>query len=259
MAMSNPSCELLIAELEGALRARSFERLPLSVPAHISACPRCRAGLTLLVSACADAVPDPGDCDRCQADLAAFMEQEHTDAAGAAAAYGHVWRHLWSCLVCLEDYLVAGEWLEAEQAGLLAPLKLSTRTPIERAIGAIRRIVLTRSVLTLAIPPPQIALAPQRGVGGDGFVLFEDNEGSPQAHLTVLVRDSGDGTWELIVRTSPPVVGLLRVAAGDTRLTAPFLGDGSATISAIPFALLADQQAPDMELIVLPVQSAAEL
>lgn len=187
------------------------------------------------------------------------MEQERTDPGGAAAVYGHVWRHMWSCPSCLEDYLVAGEWLEAERAGQLAPLKLPARSPVERAIGAIRRIVLSRAVLSIALPPPQIALAPLRGAGGDGFVLFEDGEGSPQAHLTVLVRDSGDGTWELIVRTNPPVVGRLRVASGDTQLTAPFLGDGSATISAIPFALLADQQAPDLELIVVPVERAAGL
>jgi len=249
----------VIAELEGALRARSLERLPPAVTAHINACPRCRAGLALLVSAVADAAHDPGDCELCQADLAAFMEQERTDPAGAAAAFGHVWHHVWSCPSCLEDYLVAGEWLEAEQAGQLAPLQLPARSPIERAIGAIRRIVLARSVLAIALPPPQIVMAPLRGAGGDGFVLFEDGEGSVHAHLTVLVRDSGDGSWELIVRTNPPVVGLLRVASGDTQLTAPFLGDGSATISAIPFALLADQQAPDLELIVLPVQRAAGL
>lgn len=128
-------------------------------------------------------------------------------------------------------------------------------TPTEPA--APPRIVIERAVLALALPAQQIAGAPLRGYGGDGFVLFDDGGRSGDSHFTVTVRDSGDGTWQMEVITRPPLVGLLRLSSGATRLTAPFSPDGSATISAIPFDLLADQSAPDLELIVLPAQGGA--
>lgn len=130
---------------------------------------------------------------------------------------------------------------------------------MQQAITAIRRIIIDRAVLALALPPPPLALAPSRGMGGDGFVLFEDGENPSQAHFTVMVRDSGDGTWQMEVTTSPPLVGLLRLSAGTKRFTVPFFPDGRATINAIPFSLLADREAPDLELIVLPVQGNARV
>lgn len=257
MDMLKPSCEDVTAQLEEALRTGAFERVNAPAAAHISACPRCWAGLALLVSTAANPKSDLDECDGCQADLAMFMEQERLDPARAMGNYPQVWRHLWGCPDCLDDYLTAAEWLQAEQAGEITPLQAPVGRPLKRAISASRRIVLPRSVLALAIPAPQIALSPLRGFGGDGFVLFEDQEGGTQAHLTVMVRDGGNGTWQMVVTTKPPVVGMLRLTAGDTKLTAPFLSDGSATINAIPFSLLSDHEAPDVELIVLPVRDAA--
>lgn len=256
MDTRNQSCEAVIAEVARALRAEPPVQPPATIVAHLSSCPRCRAGLALFVSAAASTAPDSGGCEPCQADLAAFLERERTDPDGAAADYPHVWQHLWTCPDCLDDYLTSRSWLEEEQAGLVAPLRLPTPSLVERAIGAIRRIVIERAVLRLALPSPQLALAPVRGPGGDGFLLFEDGENPSQAHFTVMVRDSGDGTWQMEVITRPPLVGLLRLSAGETRLTAPFLPNGSATIRAIPFSLLADGDAPDIELIVLPVDGA---
>lgn len=250
------TCDTVIAELDGALRAGTPEQVSVSTAAHISGCAGCRGGLALLVSAMADATDDPGACAVCQDDLAAYVEQERADAVGAATSYPHVWRHLWRCPSCFADYLTTLEWLDAEQADLVAPLRLPANTVIERAIGVIRRIVLSRSVLALVLPPPPLALAPLRGSGGDGFVLFEDGGGPAQAQITISVSDSGDGTWELSVTTRPPIVGLLRLSAGATRMAAAFNGDGSATIGAIPFTLLSDQNSPDLELIVLPVRDA---
>lgn len=259
MDSGNYSCEFVIAEVERVVRARPPGQLSAAMAEHISECPRCRAGLVLFVGAATSVTPGGADCEQCQADLAAFLEQERTEQEGAVTRFPHVWQHLWSCPDCLDDYLTSRSWLAEEQAGQIAPLHLPTASPVERAITAIRRIIIDRAVLALALPPPRLALAPTRGVGGDGFVLFEDGENFSQAHFTVMVRDSGDGTWQMEVTTSPPLTGLLRLSAGETRFTVPFLPDGRATISAIPFSLLADREAPDLELIVLPVQSDARM
>lgn len=259
MDTQNQSCEAVIAEVERFLLVWPAGRAPASIAAHISSCPRCRAGLALLVGATAGNEPDRAACEQCQTDLAAFLEQERADADGAIRAFPRVWQHLWCCPDCLDDYLTSRAWLEEEQAGQIAPLRLPAPGPVGRAISAIRRIVIERSVLALALPSPQLALGPLRGLGGDGFVLFEDGEGSPQAHFTVVVRDSGDGTWQMEVTTRPALIGFLRLSAGETRLTAPFSSNGSATISAIPYSLLADHNAPDLELIVLPAQGGTAM
>lgn len=231
-------CKAVDAELASAARARSFAHVPVSVAAHIGTCPRCRAGLAGLAAA-VRAAADPAACALCRADLAAFLAHERADAASAAAAYQHVWRHLWGCPGCLAGYLGDGAQ-PGPEAGGAAP----------------RRILLTRALLRLALPAAQIARAPTRGHGGDGFVLFEDGASDEEAHLTVMVRDSGDGTWQMVVITRPPIIGKLRLSAGTTRMVAPFSSDGRATLSAIPFALLADHVAPDLELIILPADHA---
>lgn len=257
MDMRNQSCEAAIAEVARFIRAGPAGHVPASIATHISSCPRCRAGLALLVGTMTSAVPDGTECEQCQVDLAAYLDTERADREAAIAGYPHVWRHLWRCPDCLDAYLTSLAWQEEEQAGRIAPLRQATPGLVEQALTAIRRIIIKRSVLALALPPPALALAPLRSPGGDGFVLFEDGENPLHAHFTVMVRDNGDGSWQMVVTTRPPLFGLLRLSAGETRLTASFLPDGSATIDEIPFSLLAEREAPDIELIVLPVQGGA--
>lgn len=179
------------------------------------------------------------------------------DAALSAQSLHHlsadVAAHIAACPDCLASYLRAAERLELRHAGDDDP----THGLAGLSAGPIRRVVLSRAVLKLALPPARVARAPVRGLGDDEYVLYSDGEGVAQSQLTVMVRDSGDGTWEMVVSTTPPLVGLLRLAAGATRMMAPFLSDGSATLKAIPFALLLSEKAPDLELIILPVRGTA--
>jgi len=253
MQSPKPSCEATTAVLEQALAAGSLHRPPASVVEHLASCAHCQGRLAAAIGALAEAEGAAIDCEACQAGLAALSAQEPADWAGAIAAYPLVWRHLWSCPACLDDYLTALERAPGAQAGTLREAGLPGQ-----AIAAIRRITVPRSVLALALPPPRLSASPLRGHGDNEFVIFEDGGYDPQAHLTVTVRDSGDGTWELTVTTHPPVVGRLRLSAGTTRLVSEFRGDGSATIHQIPFALLGDEAAPDLELIIVPVHAAPD-
>jgi hypothetical protein len=191
-------------------------------------------------------------CEAVIVELTSALRTQSLDRVPAEVA-----AHIGACPDCLGDYLLAVERLEAEGAGVAVPLQSPLAGMLERASGPTRRIVLSRAALALSLPPPQVALGPLRGFGADDHILFSDGDGMAQAQLTVMVRDSGNGTWEMVVNTTPPIVGLLRVSSGARRMTAPFANDGSATISAIPYTMLVAQEAPDVELIILPVMKSA--
>lgn len=92
---------------------------------HISACPRCRGALALLISELDPALRPPlldTPCERSLPDLPAFVDAERGSPVTAASRYPHVWWHLYTCAACAEVYELTHTLLAADRRDDLPPL-----------------------------------------------------------------------------------------------------------------------------------------
>lgn len=242
-------CDEAAAAVAAALRAGSPEVVSAAALAHLSGCPRCRAGLLLTLrelAARSGQAPNPAACAPCRAGLAGFLELEQADPAQARALYPQVWGHLWLCPACFDAYLSAQAFLAAEQEGELPPLALPAPSPLQRAGRLIRRILLTRRALSAALP----LAGALRSSSSESFVVFDHSDGEPPRQLTVVVREQGAERWQMQVSVSPPVEAVLLVSIGAKSFAARF-GGGVARIDDIPAYYVTDVDAPDMEIALL--------
>jgi hypothetical protein len=248
-------CATASAAVEWALRAQSATAIPADVLAHLSSCPRCRAGLLLTLRALAEKAGPPADtslCADCQIELAAFVEQERANPAYAAEHYPAVWSHLWTCRSCAEEYVTVHALLDAEQDSAL-PQLLAPEPVLRQSVPhSFQHILLTRGMLTAMLPPRSAAWATYRGSQQQGFVLFDASDAKPMRQVTIVVREEDRDLWCLTVTTVPPVRGVLLLTAGVKSFTASFTAEGIATILNIPTQLLTHPDAPDLEIALQP-------
>ncbi|NJM05219.1 hypothetical protein HC891_01775 [Candidatus Gracilibacteria bacterium] len=66
-------------------------------------------------------------CERCQEDLAAFIDAEAANPAMAARSYPHVWWHILACAECAATYEAVQFLFEAQIGGQISPLLTTLR------------------------------------------------------------------------------------------------------------------------------------
>jgi hypothetical protein len=252
MHIPNSACSAVIAEVEAALRAAGPPPVSTTSIAHISGCPRCRAGLALLIEAAAR--NDSGgriSCADCQAQLATFLEIERVASAEAVTRHPALWRHIWSCADCMEDYLLAHSMLAAEAEGSFPPLQLPRRQASPAPGLAPIHVMLTRRALQMALPPRHVGAT--RGGASNSHMLYSNTLASSR-HITIAVREQSSESWSMEVTVDPPLIGVLLLTTGDERFAAPFLPIGSAIISALPARLIVAPDGPALEISIVPAQ-----
>lgn len=205
---------------------------------HLRSCPVCQAALLLITALDLPVMPASIGCGQCQKELAAYIDlEQRAGIHSAARSYPNTWWHLWSCPDCLEIYDITAALVDATQQGALALPGSGTLTG--RLIHLLR---LTRQFLTIALPP-QPALA--RGGADDAMVLSE-GPAMDGAHYFLTVTAEPSGMWRISVTVTPPPAGILRLSIGDALFRARFDAAGQAIVSAVPGALLADVNGPDL-------------
>jgi hypothetical protein len=257
--IGSQTCRQTIAEIAHAFQERSLSSLSPTTYQHLSGCSRCRAGLLVLVRGFD---PEPNrsatsrDCEACQADLPAFIDLEAEDPAQAAAAYPHVWWHLWTCQTCSQTYEFTHILLDAQRSGEIPPLRLPHQMA-QRAVPIARRVRLTRQALAFALPHRPSMVSVPRGED-DRYVLFDDIEDEPEhRQFTVAVQEKTDGFWQMVVTAIPPPDGLLVLIVGTLRLVAPFDPSGIASLSGIPQEVFILPDGPDLEISIVPDQGTS--
>ncbi|NTW97832.1 MAG: hypothetical protein HGB28_04705 [Oscillochloris sp.] len=104
-----------------------------ALPRHFLRCAECRALRTYLLYQLLPGADIPDDsCALCESDLAAYADIAlDAGARAAAAAYPHVWWHLWACPECAEVFAQTVALSVAAASGALPPL------PMLRAASAL--------------------------------------------------------------------------------------------------------------------------
>lgn len=253
------ACDSAIAAAEQALRTHSAAAITPALLAHLSTCPRCRAGLLLTLRALTDSAGPSAasaSCATCLAELPAFVDLERSSPARATEQHPGVWAHVWTCRDCASEYLTVHTLLDAERDGDL-PSLAAFEAPHPQA-PARRRILLTRPMLAAAIPNRSAAWAAYRGSQQHSFVIFDASDGDPPRQVTIIVREEDDERWSLELTTTPPLRGMLLLTAGIKSFTSAFTPVGVATITNIPADLVARPDSPDLELALLPLREAVE-
>jgi hypothetical protein len=261
MDPASQQCSRAIAEIAAAVQMNPPASLSAATYEHLHTCSRCRAGLLLLVRGF-DPEPDQlatsRACEPCLEDLAAFIDLETEDPALAAATYPYVWWHLWICESCSQTYELTHALQNAQQAGVLQPLRLQLRSAPSAVLA--RRIALTRHMLMLALPQRLGMRSVSRGGEGGSYVLYDDFADEPERRqLTIVAQEQADGRWQIVVSAAPPPDGLLVVTSGTLRLAAPFGPDGRATIADVPAEVLTDPDGPNLEIGIVPPEAPETL
>lgn len=170
-------------------------------------------------------------CASAGAELAALGELERRDPAAARVGHAQLWAHLWECAACLARY-------ESGRGRAAPPPSLT--------------ITLSRRALAVAIPSGAAWAGPLRGEQENVFVLFDGSEGHPPRQLTIVVREGGEAMWEMAVTAAPPLDGAVLITVGVQNFAGRFAQDGTALIRNIPARVLSDEEAPDLEIALLP-------
>lgn len=253
MKRKGTPCDRARQAVERLLANASTETLPAGVASHMSTCPSCRARLLVAMHGLAGRAGSAGPGLRCESvrqNLPTFLDLELRDAERAVRTLPALWRHIWTCADCLEEYLSARALVEAADKGALPALRLPAQT--SGAAEALLRLVLPRRVIAMILPNPQLAASPTRGSESSSFVLFDHSAGDPPRQITIVVRELAEGNWEMRVTAAPPVAGILLVTIGIKSFSATFNDEGQAHIAAIPAAALTAAEEPDLEIAILP-------
>jgi hypothetical protein len=247
------TCRTSLAEVARALQTWRISDVRDTTYQHISGCRRCQAGLLALIQ---HLQPQQGQnpvisCDESLVDLPAYIDLEQLDPAAAATTYPHVWWHLLTCERCVEMYNHTLTLLHHQTPLSLAPRQHILRRQARR-VTPLRSLQLSRTMLVAALPVRSSALAITRGASDDGFVLYEDgDDDADETQLTIAVREQDDGRWQITVTVLPPPAGVLVLASGSARFTAPFDENGIAIIRDVDAAILSDLEAPPLEIMVI--------
>lgn len=225
---------------EALLLTQTSNRTPQQTPAlaqHLACCAECRAFRRHVFAMLRPNAPEPEvGHEACQADLAAYVDLSlDAGARDAAAAYPHVWWHLWDCAACATVFVQTTALARAERTGALPPLPIAKPPVRRRVIGR------------LAVTPQAVARVVQMRVqfgaaygSGDDVLLDESEDEGHSFQLSL--RRAPNGMWAVLVSVVPPVSGVAVVRIGGTSFQAPFDLNGVATIGDVPAELLRDGQ-----------------
>jgi len=217
-------------------RSRQPAQTP-DIALHVARCSECQALRVYVLEQLLPGVDIPTDsCSVCDADLAAYVDM-HLDqsASAAAAAYPHVWWHLWSCTDCAEIFAQTATLAGAERAGILSPLPTAKATLAKRrrVIGrlnvapqVVARFVQTRALLGIAY-------------GAEEPVVLDEGEDDGYSFQLSVQREP-DGTWKVLVSVVPPVFGVAVITIGESTFQVSFDPQGIAQISGVPATLMHD-------------------
>lgn len=254
------ACTEAIPAIADAL-LRSSPTIDPALARHVAGCPRCRAGLLLVVRGLRTAEIEDRDeqldivCVRCQEDLAAFIDLERRDLQRAAARYPQVWWHLWTCAICAQTYDLTKRLLSAEEEGKLPPLAHLVRKPRSKP-EPLLRIPLLRRALAASVPlRPMVARSSRRSQSGQQYVLYHKPARAAEASSSkVEVEEREHQRWRMTIRMAPPPQALAVITCGTFRSVALFNTDGVATVDDLPPYVLTDAQAPNMDIQVFPIE-----
>lgn len=238
-------CELLI---------RGEAATP-EVHAHVLRCPRCRGSLVALLAE-RYGVPPPTGEPACAAldDLPAYLDCELAEGeAVAAVRYPAVWWHLWVCAACAEEARLTRALLVADAAGEVAPVPAAepsaSAAPPAVSLSPWPLLYLERDFLYAAITP-QIALGAAWSDDDEATLIAEESVGLYRVALYARPREAGN--WSLSVMVSPVVRAVAVLRFGTWVFRAPFDATGTATVAAVPGALLSGRVGPPLEVRIEP-------
>lgn len=219
---------------------------------HVATCPLCQGVLAVLAIEALGlrAPPDGISCQRCEEELAAFIDHEAEEGSAAAIrAYPQIWWHLWTCEDCAETYRITRSLLAVEQPNqsVVQLMPVTLFGPLKQRPPALR---LPRAFLYRALAGSAPASNANRGAASFRNVLAEKEISNQR--FTVSVQRQVDGEWQIHVAVKPPPVGWLILMLGATRFRARFDRQGEASIQDVPFALLTTPDGPDMGIDIEP-------
>lgn len=244
-----------MAELHRVLEQHQPLVVGRAVLEHLRSCPGCRGRLFTLIAILAPEYinnAESGECDPCEADLAAYIDLEQQDAQLAVRIYPHVWLHLWFCERCLHVYdLVKATMMDPHLPDIS---RAEAPRPSMQSTAVVQRIRVTRKALALIVPP-RLAVAPVfRGRDDHGHVVYDDyhDEGDGESRqITISIQLMSDGGSMLSVTVLPPIAGKAIVLIGEQLFEAIFQGDGSARFDSIPAEMIVAPDAPDLEISIV--------
>lgn len=228
----------------------SNEQVPATAPlvSHVATCSICQGALTLLALQALQLpdIPPSLPCDRCQNDLAAFIDLEQSKgSATAARRLPSFWWHLWTCQECAEDYDLGRQVIAA--IGRDAPWKaepIAPRIPSHGPRHTPRKplVYLNRQYLSKALTTGTL-----RGYGDD-IVVAKGNVSDLQYILSV--RSLANAMWQITVTTKPPIQGQILFTLGEQHFRAHFNAQGTAYVSDVPDLILRSDNGPDLEVSI---------
>jgi hypothetical protein len=192
-------------------------------------------------------VPPPDtniDAQQCQDDLPAFIDLETSNGTYLAIhEYPHVWWRLWIDTDLAEVYRLTTHLISAEQAGVLAPLKLPALADQQAKCQVVAQLSLSGTFLHRAFASQQL-LGLARGASDDAPVVVEVGD----AEYTIRIQKQADGAHTLTIIIVPPVNGYAIISRGELVLRASFDAHGVAVLQDVADHLLADHR--DIDLVI---------
>lgn len=203
-------CDLVDIWLHTTPEATDPGLPPGKLVAHVADCPRCRLGLlTLLADRIAPTAP-PADqrCTLIEAQLPAFVDYEQAHGLiMAARTFPAVWWHTLVCPDCDDLYRTLHDLAVAPAPPLVGVLAQARSQPTIRAQlqihpGVIRQFLSARTRLGAAWgePESEVIIAEQQGEIG---------------LIQVSLRQEPPASLTLVIRTKPPIEGVMELALGD--------------------------------------------
>lgn len=233
--MNNPAC----AKVSAWLQAHPTGVPPESLLLHVSSCPLCRGGLLLLAhdQVLTSMLPENDNHDVCQDDLPAFVDWEQQfGSPEAMRAYPHVWWHLWFCGDCNDTYQNIQLLIQAEQDGLINPLRSSARR--DNTVLFVPRKGLRRMVQSMVVLGTPWSGAPPAQLVAEYHVKGYD--------LALYIRHAERSTWSLRL-VADPVPEHVTVRFATRSYDARFSVAGEAIVPAILLTDLLDSE-EDIEI-----------
>lgn len=238
--MAQASCTHVRAWAEQVALSNTWIAGDDAIYRHIVQCDLCRGALAMLTVVQPEVFPAYTEitCDECQADLAAFVDEEERQPGRGVRTYPAVWGHLLHCAECTEDFLLTRALARATARGTLPPPWRVDAPSLPRIslLQPLGQIELPFSLLSAALP----AIRPGRAYRGGAettHVLLTTT--LPDQHtFTISVQPEADDRWTLIVTSSPPLPGQVVLLSAAAERSAAFDTAGSAAIDRLTSAQL---------------------
>lgn len=255
--VDNSMCKRVRFELLELFESHSPALPSIHASAHIAECSLCRGTLAVLLASTLGAAKPPRAirCSRCQQDIPAIVELMLAEGRAAVAQhYPEAWWHMWSCASCAEKYQMTRDLLEQAPAALLRPLML-----LDPAVPARLRSALSRhghEFLYHELALPLMSQHDKRGAAARAYrssslpgatIEFCDKQVGDR-WLTVSITSQRHGLCRFNVHLVPPPAEELVLTLGTFEARARFDANGNASISGVPFELIAEPTGPDLEL-----------